>query len=113
MLASDLADLVHQRPSGRGQVQRMQPTVDLVAAPLEIAATFQVIDEGDHPARQQSELVAQSLLAATRFDGDNAQNSGLLWIQSECRYPLGEPITGVLAELGEQKGDAGRAFSRG
>jgi hypothetical protein len=50
---SDLADLRQEPlPVGR-QVQRVQAAVTGMAAPFDVAALFQVVDEGDDPARQQ------------------------------------------------------------
>jgi hypothetical protein len=58
-------------------MQQMDPPIPAVAPPLHQAAFLEVINEANHPARRQPELVGDRLLATTRLIADRSEHPNL------------------------------------
>ena len=84
----------------------MQPPILRVAATLDIAALFELVDINDDPAGQHTQLSAEGLLAATGLSGDGAQDSRVWWAQLDSGHLFSELRCGVMAELSQQEGHA-------
>ena len=101
--APDIGQAAHQSlPLGR-QMQCVQPAVLGVATALDQTPALQVVDEGNDTTGQQTELVAERLLAAALLAGNRAQDAGLRRQQVECRDALGELLGGVRSELRQEE----------
>lgn len=99
----EIRDLGDQPFTRCRQVKRMQAPVVGVAATLDEPAVLQLVDVGDDPARQQAQLRAERLLAATRLRRDRPQYPGVWRGQIDVVHQLREHRGGVMADLGEQE----------
>ena len=81
----------------------MQPAVVGIAATFDVATVLQLVDVGDDPARQQTQLAAERLLAAPGLGRDRAQDPGVRRRELDRRDQVGEYRGGTVAELGQQE----------
>ncbi|MDX6226916.1 MAG: hypothetical protein QOI76_306 [Frankiales bacterium] len=77
VLTGQYGQLAHQLITRRRQVKRVLPSISRMTPSFEAAAVLQLVDENDHTAWQQSELLTERLLAAARLDRDGAEDARL------------------------------------
>jgi hypothetical protein len=111
VLARELGKLAQQTFAGRCEVEGVQPAIVGVAATLDVATFFELVDVYDDAAGQHTKLNAEGLLAAAGLGGDGAQDSRVWRAQLDRGHPLGELRRGVMAELSQQEGHAIGVFA--
>ena len=90
VLARELGKLAQQSFAGCGEVEGVQPAIVGIAAALDIAALFELVDVYDDAAGQHTQLSAEGLLAAAGLGGDDAQYSRVWRAQLDRGHLLGE-----------------------
>ncbi|MDX6365992.1 MAG: hypothetical protein QOK30_1068 [Nocardioidaceae bacterium] len=96
-------DVLEALVAGGSELQSVVAAVCGVAASLEEAVSFQVIDQGDQGGRQHPELGGQCLLGAAGRRRHRPEQTGLRWGETEGRQPLGEPHGCQPADLSEHE----------
>jgi len=73
----------------------------------------QLIQQDDHAAGKHTDSFRQGALVARRSPSDDSQNPGMAGSNTQSFDARAKPIGRVRAELGEQKGGAGRPLWTG
>lgn len=61
-----------QAPTGGREVQRVRATIVRAGTALEQSARLELVDQRDHPARRDTQPLADRLLGAAFVEGDSA-----------------------------------------
>lgn len=112
MRGADRTHLGHHAGALRGEVQGVVAAVLCVPPSFDEPFALQAVDQCDDPARYDSQLLGQGLLAASRLGGDHAQQPDVGGDHSEFADPLGEPRRGVSTHLCEQERRSRRPLPR-
>jgi hypothetical protein len=86
------------------ELQGVVPPVVGVAVPLDQAASLQVVDQRDHPARGDAEQSGERLLADPGVPGQVTEQVHLGRGEPQLADPLGEPLAHPGPHLAEQEG---------
>jgi hypothetical protein len=88
-------------------------TVPGAASAFDRAFLREFIDQQHHSAGKDAQKAGETLLIRPRNSRDEPKNSGVRRCDSQMRDSGGEPISGMRAELSEQKSRASWALGPG
>ena len=103
MLAGDLSDFPQHLPSLRRQEEGVRAPIGGMGAPLDQAASLELIDQLDELARYHGEGCGEGSLTLPFGGRDNSEKSDLRKLQPQPGDPLREHLGGVRSDLREQE----------
>lgn len=111
VLGGEVRDFFEGVSAGFGEDERIGAAIAGFAMTLHQFTRLKIIYEDDHAAGEDAKALGEFLLTAIRHGSDHAQEAGVGRREAERGDAPAETLSGVRAELGEQKSRATRLAS--